>query len=348
MSEDLNIGNKNLVEFVAELFLFDTLSRALPCRNIEPTYLFVGFFSFLDLGILQVYVHLTGGEHILISSPNTALSYFTVILGVFGIEYMLNEYEEAMSGIRVHKRVENIKSDELQWVVSWRTKILIFAIGVILMYAHAIFNVGIPERITSINLLFTWQFVLLPIMIEFALIYISIHIYLPRQIKNADVDMFFYDPRNMGGFAPIGTLLKRSYYLYTGALLLFFVFAYGQVLLSLGAYEPGLFDLVFFSSAWFIGLLSIGYSMYTVHQVMSEEKENRIREIEDEMHEALENPYDINNSTVEDPEKLNDAQRRLEQVRNTRVYPATFTMWSQIGISVLLPQLLQLTVQATL
>ena len=88
--------------------------------------------------------------------------------------------------------------------------------------------------------------------------------------------------------------------------------------------------------------------MYTIHQLMSEQKEQRIRELEAELHQAIENPYDINNSKVVDQDKLDDARRRLKEVRNTRVYPATFAMWSQIAISVLLPQLLQLTVQSAL
>jgi hypothetical protein len=347
MPKDIEIADTNLVEYIAAVFGFAKLSRILPGKDIKPSYLFVGFFSFFDLAVLQIYVHFTGGIHILVKSPNTAIGYVAVILGVFGIEYMSNEYTKAISAIRVHERIENLESNNLQWTISWRRKVFIYIAGVITLYAHAIFNVGIPDKITAINLLFTWQFVLLPVIIEFSLSYISIHIQFPRQIKSADMNMFFYDPRNMGGFAAVGTLLKRSYYLYTAALLMFFVFAYGRLLLSLGSYEPGWFDLLFFSTAWFIGVLSIGHSMYTIHQFMSEEKEQRIREIEDELHEALENPYEINKSRVDDPEKLEDARRRLEQVKNTRVYPATFTMWSQIAISVFLPQLLQLTVQAT-
>jgi len=41
-------------------------------------------------------------------------------------------------------------------------------------------------------------------------------------------------------------------------------------------------------------------------------------------------------------------ERQLSEVRATRTYPTTFTMWSQIGISVLLPQVLQLVVRSTL
>jgi hypothetical protein len=295
---------RSLVEYMAGLFGFSKLSAALPGPDIYPPYLFVGFFSILDLAVLQVYVHLTGGTHILIESPNTAAGNAAVILGLFGIRYMSNEYEDALAAIRIQDRIELSDMDKFRRTVSWRTKVTVYVIAVTILYANTILNVGVPHQVTAINFLFTWQFVLLPVIVEFALTYYSIHFLLPRQIKNADLNLFFYDPRNMGGFAALGQLLKRSYYLYTAGLLLFFLLVYGGILLSFGGYVPGLFELAFFSTAWFIGLLSIAYSMYTIHQFMSTEKEARIRELEDELHAALENPYDINNSNIADQEQL--------------------------------------------
>ena len=338
----------NLIKHMADLFGFSRLSSALPIIDIPSPYLFIGFFSFLDLAVLQVYVHFTGGTHVLIESPNTAAGYAAVLLGVYGVQYMSSEYEDALSAIKIQERIDSSELDQFQYRVSWRTKVTIYIAAVIILYANTILNVMIPTRVTAINFLFTWEFVFLPIIIEFALTYYGIHFLLPRRLKRADLNIFFYDPRNMGGFAAVGQLLKRSYYLYTVGLLLFFFLVYGAVFLSLGGYVPGLFELVFFSTAWFVGLISIGYSMYTIHQFMSDKKEERIRELEDELHDALENPYDITNSSVADQEKLEEVRRRLEQVRSTRVYPATFTMWSQIAISVLFPQLLQLTTQTAL
>jgi hypothetical protein len=261
---------------------------------------------------------------------------------------MFRRYEEALATIPVQERVDSSEIDQFQRIFSWRVKVIIYVSAVVVLYANTLLNVGVPDRVTAINFLFTWEFVFLPIIVEFALTYYGIHFLLPRQIKNTEFNLFFYDPRNMGGFAALGQLLKRSYYIYTGGLVLFFFLVYGPVLLSVNGYEPGVFELVFFSTAWVVGLLSIGYSMYTMHQIMSAEKEQRIRELEEDLHEALENPYDIKNSEITDREQFDDARKRLEQVRSTRVYPATFTMWSQIAISVLLPQLLQMTVQTAL
>ncbi|WP_152420953.1 hypothetical protein [Halorubrum coriense] len=339
---------KNLIEYIATLCGFSRLSTTLPGRDIYPPYLFVGAFSVLDLAVLQVYVHLTGGTHILLETPNTAAGYVAVFLGVVGVQYMSRGYENALAALRAQDRIDRTEIDQFRRIFSWRTKVIVYICAVVVLYANTVFNVGVPNRVTAINFLFTWEFVFLPVIVEFAFTYYGIHFLLPRRIKTTDFNLFFYDPRNMGGFAAVGQLLKRSYYIYTAGLLLFFLLVYGPVLLSVDGYVPGLFELAFFSTAWLVGLLSIGYSMYTIHQLMSDKKERRIREIETEIHQAIENPYDINNSNVVNPDKLDDARRRLKQVRNTRVYPATFTMWSQIAISVLLPQLLQLTVQLAL
>lgn len=86
--------------------------------------------------------------------------------------------------------------------------------------------------------------------------------------------------------------------------------------------------------------------MLTMHRVMAGRKEQRISELEAEIEDIIQNPYDINNSEVTDEERLDDIYRRRQEIRDTRVYPATFTMWSQIVISVLLPQALNMAAQA--
>jgi hypothetical protein len=123
---------------------------------------------------------------------------------------------------------------------------------------------------------------------------------------------------------------------------------YGPVLFSFDEVipaTPGLIEAVLFSVAWVLGVFSIVYSMVTIHRVMASEKDQRIDELEAEMEEVIENPYDINNSSV-DMETLEDIRQRRQEIRDTRVYPASFTMWSQIFISILLPQAMNLAIQA--
>lgn len=79
---------------------------------------------------------------------------------------------------------------------------------------------------------------------------------------------------------------------------------------------------------------------------MASEKEKRIRRLEERIHTAIDEPFDIENAEIVDQETFDDSRERLEQIRQTREYPTTFTMWSQIIISVLLPQALNMAVQA--
>ena len=344
-----------LIERFATLFGFEKVSAILPGPNIYPPYLFVGFFLFLDHGIIQTFIHFTGGTHALVSNPIIFAGVGAAFLGVFGIRYMSDKYARAIADIRIHDRIDDELTSSFERPISWRLKIVVYFFAVVLLYANILVSIGVPTLLQQrtgalpvhlFNWFFVFQFVYLPIVVEFGLLYYSIHFSIPRRIKRADIGLFFYDPRNMGGFAAIGQLLKRSYYLYTAGLMGFFLLVYGGVLLSRGGEQiPGLFEFVFFSGAWLVGLVSIGHSMYTMHQIMTKKKQERIRELEAEMRDIIENPYDINASTVSDQDRLEDIERRLEQVRGTRVYPATFTMWSQIAISVLLPQALQLVVQ---
>jgi hypothetical protein len=81
---------------------------------------------------------------------------------------------------------------------------------------------------------------------------------------------------------------------------------------------------------------------------MARKKSDRIRELETDIIGVVKNPYDIRSSQVIDEEAMSANERQLSQVRASKTYPTTFTMWSQIAVSVLLPQALQLAVQATL
>lgn len=346
-----------LTEWLAEVSGFKYISDKLPVSNVYPPYLYLSAFLILDFGIINVYNHFTGGKHVLLRNPTAVTGIIGVCLAAFGIRYMATQSHDAVNALRISDRdLESDTEEIFTHLVSLRLKKLIWLCAAIGLYIHVIINIGIANLISFagpaalINRLFSWQIGYLPFVVEFGLLFYGIHFRLPRRIKKVGLNLFFYDPRNMGGFAPVGQLLKRSYYLYTIGLLVFFGLTYGVYIINFGeqAADPGITEALFFSVAWFLGILSIGYSMWTVHQIMSTKKEKRIREIEDEIRDKFENPYDVNSSTFPEDGEIENLERRLTEVQSTRVYPATFTMWSQITISVFLPQALQLVVQTTL
>lgn len=274
---------------------------------------------------------------------------------------MTDGYAQAIDRLRLTDRVIEDELTAFECTVSRRSKLVMYVLGVGFLTAHVMINMsswivsiaGVPGLV---HRLLVWNFYLL-FVVEFALVYFSVHVVVPRRLKDADVGLFYYDPENMGGFGPLGQLLKRSYYLYTGGLLLFLTISFGPAYLASIGSSLGVSSTVpsevaptttaFFTVAWIVGVLSIGHSMLTIHRIMATEKQQHIGELEAELREAIENPYEITTAEKADEDRLNDIERRLDKVRATRVYPASFTMWSQIAVSVIFPQALQLLLQAT-
>lgn len=354
MSEsERTVEEQLLIERIAALLGFKRLAELLP-GDIYPPYLYLAAFIFLDFGVVNTYIHVAGdASHTLVDSPHGVVGAIALVLAAVGIRYFSRGYTEAVGSLPLQGDDTQVASFER--IIPFRVKLVVYGTAVVGAYVHFIANVGLENIVAVegapmlINWLFVWQVGYFPFVVEFGLLYFGIHVLLPRRIANADISMFFYDPRNMGGFAPVGQLLKYSYYFYTAGLLLYFILTYGTVLFSFSEQVPtgpGLVEALFFSTAWLVGVVSIGYSMFTMHRVMASKKEQRIAELETEMEEIIENPYEINNSEIADEERLDDINRRQQEISETRVYPASFTMWSQITISVLLPQALNMAVQA--
>lgn len=345
-----------LIETFATLFRFDELAEAVPQWNPYPPYLFYGVWILFDVAILNVYKQLTGGTHALLADPFWITTPLGLVVATIGIRYMADEYADAISQLRISDRIDDSDADRFASILSPEIKAGVYVVAVVLFLWHTLINVGLNTVITIegvvpgiVTNFFLVPVVYLPLLVEFVLLYFSIQILIPRRIAKTDLGLFFYDPRNMGGFAPIGQLLKRTYYLYTAGLLLYFLMTYGSIIfakLSQNPYpDPGILGAVFFTLAWLVGVASMAYSMHTIHRVMSSNKEQRIRRLEDRVRSAINNPYDIESAEITDPDTLEDSRRRLEQVRATKEYPTTFTMWSQILVSVILPQALNMVVQ---
>lgn len=351
-----------LVETIADALGFDVLSERLP-GHVYPPYLLVATTLLIEYVIVDGYNYLVAGKASFVTDPLSLVTAVGLVLAVVGIRWMRDSYAEAIASLRLseqHTADEYADSLAFTRIVPLRIKRAAYAGGVVLLLYNHFVLLGLPALleiqgvVSTIVYNFTLQpLVYVPLIVEFGLLYVGIHFTLPRRIIKADIDLFYYDPKNMGGFAAIGQLLKRSYYLFTAGLLLYFVLIYGASLLgtfiSTPYPEPTTALAVMFTVLWVVGLVSIGYSMYRIHTHMSAKKAAEITRIEDELRsEILDEPYDIQQSNIAGHERQEEIQHRIEQVRSTREYPSTFTMWSQIAVSVLLPQLLQLAVRATL
>jgi hypothetical protein len=348
-----------LIDVIAEKLGFGRLAGILP-GDIEPAYIFVATGILLDFGVVDTYNYVIADKNTVVQDPLALIVPVGFVLAVVGIHWMRDSYADAVSSLRVAEQEdeEEAFAEQFEEIVPFRAKLWGWGIGVLLIALNLFALIGISTVIEIEGVLGAFvsnaiisPLIAVPLIIEFAMLYVGIHILVPRRIANADLDLFFYDPRKMGGFAKVGDLLKRSYYLYTIGLLLYFFLIYGPIIfdsiIQTPYPEPTAVIAVMFTGLWLLGVISIAYSMYRIHMVMSAKKEQRIEEIEDELRGLLEDPYDINSDNLADHDKLDEIQHRLEQVRSTREYPSTFTMWTQIGISVILPQILNVAMQVT-
>lgn len=298
MSESTVVVEETLlVEQFAALFGFDWLAEMLP-GDIYPPYLYLVVFIIFDFAVVNTYSHFAGdATHVLLDSPYVIVGPLGVLLAAVGIRYLAVNYADAVEDLPLDdKDRDDVAAFER--IVPLRVKVMVYGVALIGIYANIIANVGLGNVVAAegpaglINVLFVWEVGYLPFAVEFGLMYFGVHVLLPRRIANAEITMFFYDPRNMGGFAAIGQLLKYSYYLYTAGLLLYFVLTYGSVLFSFGGTiptKPGLVEAVFFSAAWIVGVATIAYSMSTMHRLMAGRKEQRISELEAEIEDIIEN-----------------------------------------------------------
>ena len=345
-----------LIDYIARKLGFQRLAGRLPI-DVPPAYIFVVSVLLVQYGVIDTYNYFIVGKASIATDPLSILVPIGFIVAVVGIHWMRDSYAEAIASLRVSEQKTDAELPTLfEEIVPFRAKLYGWVIGLVLIYTNLFVLLGASTVIeiegvvqTLFSNLLVVPFITIPLLVEFALLYVGIHVLVPRRIAKADLDLFFYDPRRMGGFAKIGQLLKRSYYLYTVGLLLYFFLIYGPIIFDDILFtpypEPSVAIAAMFSLLWLVGVISIGYSMYRVHVIMAAKKEQRIDEIEAEIRGLLEDPYDIHSSNLANYDQYEEIQHRLEQVRATREYPSTFTMWSQIGISVLLPQALNLVVQ---
>jgi hypothetical protein len=359
MADAETYRDKLLIEIIAEKLSFGRLSEALPGPRIYPPYLLVAVGLFVEYGVFDVYNYVVSGKSSFLAQPNSLAIPAMTVLGVIGLRYIHESYADAMQILGIDDDYIDIDDSirrRFDGLVSLRVRVAGYLAALLIYYAVIVVVLGIPQliEISGIGLVLYAQIVsfpliIIPILVELGISYVAVHVIIPRRIAEADFGLFYYDPRNLGGFEPIGELLKRSYYIYTGILLLWFVQSHAPVILSQftsSPYPPPAPILqVALSAVWFIGIVTIAYSMYQTHSVMKSNKEEKIRSLEQELKEAVDDPYDATLSNIEDRERYEELQETLTLVKNTKTYPTTFTMWSQIFISVLLPQALNMVVQ---
>lgn len=281
-----------------------------------------------------------------------------LLIGLFGAFWMRNGYVDALGRLELDNRPAEYEYDRFTPLTGFRTRVGLYLIGLILIYYQAFVNIGGATLFTgpgagaeAFRHFVAYPLAYVPLVIDVGVLFLGIHYVFPRRLKQADLEPFFFDPRNMGGFAPIGQLLKRSYYIYTVGLLSYFAFAFLPSFLSTpeaSPYESGQLVMAFFILAWAFGLVSISYSIWMVHRLLKQKKEQHFQTLEKELQEAIENPYNITEAQITNQEELDRTRQRLEEVRTMKEMPVSFSMASKIISTAVLPQVLNTAVYVIL
>lgn len=182
---------------------------------------------------------------------------------------------------------------------------------------------------------------------QFLAVYLSIQLLGPWRLYHSDVGVHFRDPEGLGGLRPIGELLKHAYYYMVAGLIAYALIAYPPFI-SPEDWEVTAVAATSFTIAWLGTIATVGFGVLILHRFMHREKRQALQTLEAQANQYIENPWDI--AEYEIPEanrsRVEDILARMDRVSATNEYPATFSIWSQLLISIVLPKAAQLALAA--
>ncbi|SMO33919.1 hypothetical protein SAMN06264867_101136 [Halorubrum cibi] len=341
------------VEFTDDLWLdgvarkigFGWLSERLP-GEIRPSYLYAVVMILTVEVSLQGRTYLTTGTAHVLENPFFLLQPIGLLYAVYGSHALRQRYHQVMWEMDVSERASDPER-LIQIVPNWLPWGL-FLVTVAVTYIRVL-SLGGPVAVyrdygLSGFLGFTvanpiW----LSIAAQFLAVYVSVVLLAPWRLWRSDVGIHFLDPERLGGLRPLGELIKHAYY----------YLAAGLIALALVIYEPILSDPtveitaatnLFFTLAWVGTIATIAFGVFILHRFMHREKRRELHRLEQARRQHTEDPWDVATYSVprDNRDIIDDIQHRMSLVSETREYPATFSIWSQLLLSIVLPKAIQM------
>lgn len=324
---------------------FGWLSQRLP-GNIPPSYLFAVILVGTIVPTVNAYAYLTGDPVVYIENPLFVLQPLAIVGGVFGARALRRRYHRVAQEMNLEERAEdpepllNIVPTWLPWVLFVATLLQIGA------RVWALGGFGAIYRDGGLTMVVGWG-ILNPLWsilaIQFVAVYVAIEIIVPWRLYKSDIGVDFLDPEGLGGLRPIGELVKHAYYYMVAGLIAFALVVYGPIV-SAASWGPTATTSIVFTVIWLGTVATVAFAVLILHQFMREEKRRELHRLDQLFREAVDNPWDIKHYAVDDKKEafVEELQQRTEMVSATREYPATFSIWSQLLISIVLPKAVQL------
>lgn len=316
---------------------FGWLSDRIP-GNAPPSFLYAVLSVFVTNMATLSYNLVTGGEIIYTTNPYYALEFLLLPAAVVAARSLHRQYDEAMDEMEIETRATN-PGPLLNVVPPWLPWSL-FGLAVLLqfLFPGPVSTYGVTTMVDNFLVL---PFVYTPIVIQFFTTYFAIEILAPVRLWQSDIGMDFLDPEGIGGLRPIGELIKRSYYYIAVGLVGYAFITYAPFIdwgWTVSAGSNFLFTLI-----WFVTIGGVAFGVFVLHRFMHREKREEIRLLKTELREHIENPYDVKAYAVPEEKRstVDDLRERITRVNDTSEYPATFSIWSQLLISIALPKAIQ-------
>jgi hypothetical protein len=316
---------------------FGRLAAWLP-GDVPPSLLYACLAVVITNAGTLLY-NLSAGEPIIYTTnPYYALEIVLLPAAVLAARTLHHEYDQAMAEMRVADRATN-PTRLLEIVPQWLPWSL-FGIAVALQFIFPgpVNTYGVTALFDNFVVL---PFVYTPIVIQFFTTYFAIELLAPVRLWQSDIGIDFLDPEGVGGLRPIGELIKKSYYYIAIGLVGYALITYAPFIEW--GWEVSAGSNLLFTSIWIITIGGVAFGVFVLHRFMHREKREELRLLKHELQSHIENPYDVKSYEVPEEKQpmVDDLQERIRRVNDTSEYPATFSIWSQLLLSIALPKAIQ-------
>lgn len=323
---------------------FGWLARYLT-PSLPPSYLYavviVGGWTLISTG---VDLFIFNNTPIYVRNPYFLLQPFILIAAVYGAHSLDRSYRRAINEMRLNERSSNpgqfadLTQPWLPWVLFGT------AAGLQLIRTYA--DLADFTIVGTVANGFVFPFVYAPILVQFFIIYVTIEFILPWRLYQSEVGVHFMDPHGVGGLRPIGELVKKAYYYVVGGLVAYALITYAP---GVDGWEISTTAGTIFTGVWLTTIATVGFAVLLLHRFLHREKREALRSLETELHNYIENPWSVRDYSIQEDaaEEVENIRQRIDEVSSTREYPATFSIWTQILLSVVIPKALQLFLAST-
>ncbi|AHG05071.1 hypothetical protein HALDL1_01685 [Halobacterium sp. DL1] len=354
-SEHAAVAGKPLfVRFLGRIG-FENITAVAGARA-EPLTAYALLVVFVEVVVLQGFNAVTNRPVAFVENPLWLVRPVVLVGAALATHSLFQRYESAVQESRLLDRAGS--PDQLREFVPPALGAIVVAVGVgftlvnatVLLGIEQLYAAGGPARV--FRFLVVTPFGYVPIFGTFLATYLTVEVLVPRRIARAEVNVDFLDPEGLGGMRPVGELLKYAYYCVMVGLVAYALAMYGpHVLGGPFAYDelsaPGAAVNAGFTAVWVVAVGVMAYGIYELHRFMAREKREEVRRLDDLAREQLDEPWDIRQFDAHDPPaEYLTYRERLNLVTATREYPATFTMWSQLLVGVMVPKALQMALSA--